>query len=319
LTVNLVALTLVFVAACSGTLTPLNAVQMLWVNLIMDTMGALALATEPPLDSMMERRPYNRDTSLVSKPMWRNILVQTVFQLIVVFVLLFAGAELFGIKKGEWCMRWKVDGSGVWDAATGLKVADEDSVSYSLTCQDFKSYCDGSFNGECFENTHVYEGSSPPLYFNFKDSLQDFEDDCLKCNYHDYTHGSIIFNAFIFCQIFNEYTSRDIFDKWNFLDGLEKNYVFLGVSVFSIGAQVFMIEAGGHFVKTTHLTVSQWFITMAVGAIGLLFGVAMRFIPVKEDESCFFHSELDNLLESASFEDDEDVGMAQNKVENISV
>ena len=39
---------------------PLTAVQLLWVNLIMDTMGALALATEPPRDELMLRKPYGR-------------------------------------------------------------------------------------------------------------------------------------------------------------------------------------------------------------------------------------------------------------------
>jgi P-type Ca2+ transporter type 2C len=56
LTVNVVALCLVFIAACLDGATPLNAIMMLWVNLIMDTMGALALGTEMPKDELLEVR-----------------------------------------------------------------------------------------------------------------------------------------------------------------------------------------------------------------------------------------------------------------------
>merc|ERR1712000_77270 len=63
LTVNVVALFLVFIAAAAGFGQPLTAVQMLWVNLIMDTVGALALGTEKPTPSLLQRRPYKRNAS----------------------------------------------------------------------------------------------------------------------------------------------------------------------------------------------------------------------------------------------------------------
>lgn len=53
---------------------PLTSVQMLWVNLIMDTFAALALATEPPNDSLLDRKPQAKEESIVSKAMWRNII-----------------------------------------------------------------------------------------------------------------------------------------------------------------------------------------------------------------------------------------------------
>ncbi|KAJ6742022.1 CATION TRANSPORTING ATPASE [Salix viminalis] len=60
LTVNVAALVINVVAAISSGDVPLNAVQLLWVNLIMDTLGALALATEPPTDHLMHRNPVGR-------------------------------------------------------------------------------------------------------------------------------------------------------------------------------------------------------------------------------------------------------------------
>ena len=57
LSVNFCACILVFVCACIGNETPLTPIQMLWVNLIMDSLGSLALATEPPYDNLLKRKP----------------------------------------------------------------------------------------------------------------------------------------------------------------------------------------------------------------------------------------------------------------------
>jgi Ca2+-transporting ATPase len=73
-------------------------VQLLWVNLIMDTLGALALATEPPNDSMMQRPPVGRGDNFITKVMWRNIIGQSVYQLIVLGVLIFKGKSLLQLN-----------------------------------------------------------------------------------------------------------------------------------------------------------------------------------------------------------------------------
>lgn len=77
---------------------PLTAVQLLWVNMIMDTLGALALATEPPNDEMMKRLPVRRGDSFITKVMWRNILGQALYQLLVLGTLMFAGKRLLNIE-----------------------------------------------------------------------------------------------------------------------------------------------------------------------------------------------------------------------------
>lgn len=74
--------------------SPLKAVQMLWVNLIMDTFASLALATEPPTEALLLRKPYGRNKPLISRTMMKNILGQGVYQLIIIFTLLFAGKKL---------------------------------------------------------------------------------------------------------------------------------------------------------------------------------------------------------------------------------
>merc|ERR1719199_850044 len=97
LSVNVVALILVFIGAAAGFGQPLTAVQMLWVNLIMDTLGALALGTEKPTPVLLQRKPYKRTASLVSRPMWRNIFAQSAYQLALLFALLFGGAKWFDV------------------------------------------------------------------------------------------------------------------------------------------------------------------------------------------------------------------------------
>jgi Ca2+ transporting ATPase len=99
LTVNVVAVICAFVGACVVARSPLRAVQMLWVNLIMDTLASLALATEPPTEELLKRRPYGRTKALISKRMIMTILGQSVYQLAVVFTLLFAGPQLFDMDS----------------------------------------------------------------------------------------------------------------------------------------------------------------------------------------------------------------------------
>ena len=74
LTVNVVAMFIVFAGACLFSDTPLTSTQMLWVNLIMDTFAALALATEPPNDELLLRAPAKKSDAIVNSVMWRNIL-----------------------------------------------------------------------------------------------------------------------------------------------------------------------------------------------------------------------------------------------------
>ncbi|OTF77092.1 plasma membrane calcium-transporting ATPase 3-like protein [Euroglyphus maynei] len=95
LTVNVVAVIVAFVGACAIEDSPLKAVQMLWVNLIMDTLASLALATELPTTDLLTRKPYGRTKPLISRTMMKNIIGHAIYQLTVIFFLLFAGLLYF--------------------------------------------------------------------------------------------------------------------------------------------------------------------------------------------------------------------------------
>lgn len=97
LTVNVTAVLLTFVSAVasSDNHSVLTAVQLLWVNLIMDTLAALALATDKPDDSFLKNKPAGRTEPLISVSMWKMILGQAMTQLTVTFTLHFGGKKIF--------------------------------------------------------------------------------------------------------------------------------------------------------------------------------------------------------------------------------
>jgi len=91
LAVNVVAMFIVFFGSVIIKDSPLNAVQMLWVNLVMDTLGALSLATEPPAHDVLTRKPYKKDQAIVTEIMWRNIFGHAIIQIIILMIVIFVG------------------------------------------------------------------------------------------------------------------------------------------------------------------------------------------------------------------------------------
>lgn len=161
----------------------------------MDTMGALALGTELPTTSALLRKPYKRTASLISRPMRRNILCQSAFQLTLLFVLLFKGADMFGVRPiGEdHCLSYFVGkDSQMWDTNTRQK-----SLTGTAGCTNFASYCPDK-DDECLRS--LQRDTLTQVDFTFSD-LEGFTESCLDCRKKDYIHGTIIFNAFIFCQV----------------------------------------------------------------------------------------------------------------------
>ena len=88
LTVNVTACLLVLVGAFLGTESPLTVTQMLWINLIMDTFAAMALASLPPSESVMKDRPRDRNAFIIDGPMFREILAVGLFFFALLLTLL---------------------------------------------------------------------------------------------------------------------------------------------------------------------------------------------------------------------------------------
>eukprot|EP00730_Choanoeca_flexa_P001794 TRINITY_DN10785_c0_g1_i2.p1 TRINITY_DN10785_c0_g1~~TRINITY_DN10785_c0_g1_i2.p1 ORF type:complete len:1367 (+),score=394.58 TRINITY_DN10785_c0_g1_i2:109-4209(+) len=225
LTVNVVAIITAFVGACVLRESPLRAVQLLWVNLIMDTFAALALATEPPTPELLDRPPYGRNKPLLSRIMIRQILGHSIYQLIVLFVLVFEGDDIFDIRSGR----------------------------------------------------------RPDL------TEQERDDDITT------QHYSIVFNTFVWMQIFNELNARVIdgnlacdgpgcsvpgplgalLRPWR---GLFNNWIFVGVLVGTIIVQALIVEFGGKAISTESLSAEQWGACVAFGAGSLIWNVVIHYL-----------------------------------------
>jgi Ca2+ transporting ATPase len=89
--VNVVAVSITLFGAALLKQEILKPIQMLWLNLIMDTLGSLALATEPPSEELLNRPPHSRDEYIISTTMFKHILGQAIFQFTVIMILVFAG------------------------------------------------------------------------------------------------------------------------------------------------------------------------------------------------------------------------------------
>jgi len=295
LTVNVVALLLVFIGALIGLEdSPLNAVQMLWVNLIMDTMGALALGTEQPTDELLTRPPYKREAWLVNGPMTRNILFQSAYQLVILLLLVTMGAEWFDVTAGNSCAAYETkpfEGESAWNWNVKGKYVGKGSGDVGCETfltgklQDGSTYddldCSADLSYSC------YEEKGYDTFDKDKNSHHDFDLVCLKCKEYDFVHYTIIFNAFVFCQIFNEFNARSITDEWNVFKGIATNPIFLGVIGTTVALQICIVEFGGLFTKTSSLDSWQWIISVAIGFGSVPVGLLMRLWPVVEDPESF--------------------------------
>ncbi|XP_052110390.1 calcium-transporting ATPase 2, plasma membrane-type isoform X2 [Arachis duranensis] len=198
LTVNVVALLVNFSSACFTGNAPLTAVQLLWVNMIMDTLGALALATEPPNDDLMKRAPVGRKGDFISNIMWRNILGQSVYQVVVIWLLQTVGRWFFFL----------------W-------------------------------------------GPNPDVVLN-----------------------TLIFNTFVFCQVFNEINSREM-EEVDVLKGMWENQVFVAVISCTVVFQIIIVEYLGTFANTTPLSFVQWLFCLGVGYMGMPIAAKLKEINVE--------------------------------------
>ncbi|XP_039155414.1 calcium-transporting ATPase 12, plasma membrane-type-like [Eucalyptus grandis] len=132
LTLNVAALIIDFVAVVSSGEVPFTAVQLLWVNLIMDTLGVLAFATERPANDLMRKPPIGRSEPLINRVMLRNLTSQALYQVVVLLTLQFKGSSIFRMDE---------------------KVKDTIIFNCFVLCQVFNV-----FNARKLEEKNVFEG-----------------------------------------------------------------------------------------------------------------------------------------------------------------
>ncbi|KAI7875652.1 PMCA-type calcium-translocating P-type ATPase [Lichtheimia hyalospora FSU 10163] len=195
LTVNITAVVLTFLSSVisENQKSVLTAVQLLWVNLIMDTFAALALATDPPTPELLQRSPEARSSPLITFKMWKMIIGQAIFQIVVMIVLLYS-------------------------------------------------------------NVLEYPTESPLLQ-------------------------TVVFNTFVFCQIFNEINSRCIDSNLNVFKNMFANKFFIIIFVICVAGQALIVNFGGAAFQVTPIDGIHWLISVAVGFLSLPIGLVIRLIP----------------------------------------
>ena len=200
ITVNITAVILTFVSAVSNDSnhSVLTAVQLLWVNLIMDTLAALALATDAPTKKILDRPPQPKSAPLITINMWKMIFGQAIYQLLVTFVLYFAGMGILG-----------------------------------------------------YENT---------------------EQKRMELN-------TVVFNTFVWMQVFNEFNNRRLDNKFNIFENIHKNFWFIGINCIMVGGQIMIIFIGGRAFQITRLDGPQWAISILCALPCLLWAVLVRLFP----------------------------------------
>lgn len=221
LTVNITAVVLTFITAVvSEDQKPvMSAVQLLWVNLIMDTLAALALATDPPTVDLLDRQPEPRTAPLISFTMWKMILGQAILQLVITFVLEYAGMDI-------------------------------------LNYDDVPQY--------------LHDGRTEAEYESVAAAYKGFKRQELN---------TMVFNTFVFLQIFNEVNCRRLDNHLNIFSGIQRNNYFMIIFVIMVAFQAIIVQFGGAAFETEALNGTQWAICILLGVLSIPVGVIVRLIP----------------------------------------
>lgn len=94
-------------------------------------------------------------------------------------------------------------------------------------------------------------------------------------------NGTMIFNAFVLCQVFNEFNAREI-ERRNVFAGVHRNRMFLGIVAVTVALQVVMVELLTKFAGTERLGWGQWGACVGIAAVSWPIGWAVKCIPVPE-------------------------------------
>ncbi|KAH9889691.1 calcium-translocating P-type ATPase [Xylariomycetidae sp. FL2044] len=201
ITVNITAVLLAFISAVASPdmHSVLTAVQLLWVNLIMDTFAALALATDPPTEKILDRPPQGKHASLITTNMWKMITGQAIYQLAVTLVLYFAGSSILGYDPGNETQQTELN--------------------------------------------------------------------------------TMVFNTFVWMQIFNEFNNRRLDNKFNIFEGVHRNKFFIVINCIMVGAQVAIVYVGGAAFEIKPIDGVQWAICIVAAALSLPWAVLIRLFP----------------------------------------
>lgn len=190
--------------------SPLQAIQLLWVNMIMDSLASLALATELPRPELLNRMPQSKDDFVVSRKMGKHILYMSLFQMVILFIFLFAGEHLIPEDDEE------------------------------LQFKAYRPLIGMEDNGMVFPG-RLYGVDGVELYKSVLE-LPGIDGDASR-------HMTFIFNLFIWLQIVNMIAARKIHDEVNICAHFFANPAFLVIWIIIVAVNFVIIQYTGAFFK----------------------------------------------------------------------
>ena len=265
LSVNFCACILVFICACVGNETPLTPIQMLWVNLIMDSLGSLALATEPPYEELLQREPTKRNESIINGRMWKHIIIQSLCQIILLVILYFLAPKFVEEQNLVRLAENRV----LKFCYNDYPGEDVDHIVYGT---DIKWPRTGRLvhANKLFCGKYTYK-------LNLKEAYKEYvNSNCAT------VHMSLIFNIFVFYTLFNQINCRVIDDSFNILVRITRSFLFPLICLCEIGLQVLIIYIGKspfHIVNEG-FTGEQWGICIGFSAVTFVVSFLVKLIPI---------------------------------------
>ena len=276
LSVNFPSCFSVFICSVIGNETPLTAVQLLWINLIMDSFGAMALATEPPYKDILIVKPKKRSESLITGKMYKHIIFQSIALFAIMVFLYVYGPKFIPednlVKIAEnviikYCYG-KIPGNEGNEKLIISGAKDYWSADIYLKESINKDYC-GSYSSRQNLNVAFKE------YININSNS---------------SHMTLIFNVFVFYSLFNQINCRILDDSLNIFKRINNSYLFLLIISLEIIIQIIIIFFGStvFHISEMGLTWRQWLISLGFSAITFIISLIAKFINLdKHIEKCF--------------------------------
>ena len=268
LSVNFCACLIVFICACIGNETPLTPIQMLWVNLIMDSLGSLALATEPPYDELLQRLPTKRNESIINGRMWKHIIIQSLIQIIILLILYLIAPTFVKeqdlVRKAENVLIKFCYGKLPGDGESDYIIYGTESSWYEdsklRTDIENKAYCGGY-------------ASRQSLSVAYKEYSNDNGGS---------VHMTLIFNVFVIYTLFNQINCRMIDDSFNIFKRMNRSLLFPLITLCEMILKVIIVIFGRNIfhVANRGLTGEQWGICIGFSAITFVVSIICKLIPI---------------------------------------
>ena len=279
LSVNFSAVLLVFVSSCIGSESPITAIQMLWINIIMDSLGSLALSTEDPSDELLYRHPHSKREYIINSTMWKMIIVQSLVQFSLVLYLYLYGNHFIIEDHPERLNMIRQLENCFGDFPAEVSEFKHHKVYYYIM-DGKKSSWDPM--------KHLRRNLDPKVCFFF-DRTQ-FEEDQINNLYEAYkwytstygntVHMTMIFNTFVFYSLFNQINSRIINNNLNIFHRILDNWMFIAVTGTEMLIQFLLVQYGGLVFKCNKegLTSSQWLWCLGLAATTFIVNFCLKFI-----------------------------------------